>query len=285
MFDPSPIQARLLKAVQNLAADNWRETHRAAGGELPVASRAHIEVGNRAREQLEQVAIAVGVPSSALAYHRAVGARGQRYRPGQALLSTERITRDDLLDSYRRQVYDLQDSAGIGAAAGVRDLLDHSIFAAYRQALGVAWQQAGAIAYVLDLSEAERATAWTRGTSTWVRAVAERAAAVDQKVLLSRLVHTAAADPSAALVPLAVLAEAGITGSDIIAQMPIGPDEMVEHITTVIRALPPVPDHSIDTAIAATGIDIHNDPDPAAPDPNVVPPPGATPGPDIGTGW
>ncbi|MFD4429812.1 hypothetical protein [Nocardia sp. NPDC058497] len=284
MFDPSTIQARLLQAVQNLAADNWRETHRAGDSELPVASRAHIEVGNRAREQLEQVAIAVGIPGSVLAYHRAAGERGQRYRPGQALLSTEQISRDGLLAGYRRLVHDLQDSAGIVAAAGVRDLLDHSTFAAYRQALGVAWQHAGAIAAVLDLAETERATAWTRGTSGWVRAVAQRAAALDQKVLLSRLVHTAAADPSAALVPLAVLGEAGITGSDIIAQMPIGPDDMVEHLTTGIRALPPAPAHGIDAAIAATGIDTQHDPDPAASDPDIGPPPGATPGPDIGQG-
>ncbi|WP_157225117.1 hypothetical protein [Nocardia thailandica] len=284
MFDPTPIQARLLQAVQNLAADNWREAHRNGGdGELSTASRAHIDLGDRARRQLEQVATAVGVPAPVLAYHRAVGERGQRYRPGQALLSSDRPSREDLLAGYQQLVHELQDRAGDGAAAASQNLLDRSVFAAYRQSLGAAWQRVGAIGHVLDLNEAERAAVWTRGDASWLTAVAEQTAVADRKALLARVILTAAEEPSVALMPLAVLNQAGVTAADIAAQMPMGPDEMVERLATALRAKGLAPGTGIDAAIAATGIDTHTGPEPGdpAPDSRTT---DASPGPEIGPG-
>ncbi|MGW5312049.1 hypothetical protein ACWEQ0_19490 [Nocardia thailandica] len=284
MFDPTPIQAKLLQAVQNLAADNWREAHRNGGdGELPAASRAHIDLGDRARRQLEQVATAVGVPVPVLAYHRAVGQRGQRYRPGQALLSSDRPSREDLLAGYQQLVHDLQDRAADAAAAASQNLPDRSIFAAYRQSLGAAWQRVGAIGHVLDLNDAERAAVWTHGDTDWLTATAEQTAGADRKALLTRMILTAAEEPSVALMPLAVLNQAGVTAADISAQMPMGPDDMVERLTTALRAKGLAPGTGIDAAIAATGIDTHTGPEPGDPAPDYRPT-DSSPGPEIGPG-
>ncbi|MGW5569860.1 hypothetical protein ACWEVD_01560 [Nocardia thailandica] len=284
MFDPTPIQARLVQAVQNLAADNWREAHRNGGdGELPAASRAHIGLGDRARRQLEQVAIAVGVPVPVLAYHRAVGERGQRYRPGQALLSSDRPSREDLLAGYQQLVHDLQDRAGDGAAAASQNLLDRSVFAAYRQSLGAAWQRVGAIGHVLDINEAERAAVWTRGDTDWLTSITARTAGADRKALLARVILTAAEEPSVALLPLAVFTGAGVTAADISAQMPMGPDDMVERLATALRAQGLAPGTGIDAAIAATGLDTHTGPEPGVPALDYRPT-DTSPGPEIGPG-
>ena len=152
MFDPNPIQAKLLKAVQNLASDNAHlidQSRTRDNQQLSPMALAHLDIGRRTRENLEAIATAVGVPKSVIDYTRASGERGHRWQPGQPLLSTEAIDRDTLLRGHLRAVAQLQTMAGVGAAFSQQGTLPRDGFAAFRRVMGVTWQRVGAVGHGL----------------------------------------------------------------------------------------------------------------------------------------
>lgn len=288
MFEPNPVQAKLLKAVQNLASDNQHliERSRTDGSQgLSPMAVAHLDIGRRTRENLEAIATAVGVPKSVIDYTRACGERGHRWAPGQPLLSTEAIDRDTLLRGHRRAVAELQTMAGVGAAAARQGDLSRAGFSAFRRVMGVSWQQVGAVGHALGLTTVEQQHAWEPTARPWTEQVAHTLSKLDRAELSARWQAVIDTDFATVSMPVMVLQAAGITPDDINRQLPVLPDRMVELAAAALEPRPTervVGGIDIDAAIEATGTGAHTEHDPTdhRPGPN----PDQHTGPEIGPG-
>ncbi|WP_157171123.1 hypothetical protein [Nocardia araoensis] len=259
MDTPTPLQARLLKAVQNLAYDSQQLLERAhhAGHPNPRPEVVEqVRIGQRSREQCETVALAVGVPKAWIDYARAAGERGSRWQPGQVLLGSGHVERHALITALRREIHGLQDMAGIGAAYPRRVGLDGDAVARFRRVMGMTWQRLGAVSHALGLSQEERHQVWQRGHRHWATTVADQLRGQADHQLAQRWRQLAGADFTAAAMPVMVLQAAGITPDDIATQMPDSPDRMVEHAATALTTADRIP-----TALI---VDPDRDPDPAA---------------------
>ncbi|SUE28929.1 Uncharacterised protein [Nocardia farcinica] len=271
MDTPTPLQEHLIKAVQNIAYDNQQllERHRATGdsGITPQLAR-HLQIGDRSREQLEHVALSVGVPKAWLDYARAAGQRGARWQPGRVMLGAGHVPRGALIAALGRDVHALQDLAGIAAAHTSSSRVDADTFARFRRVMGMTWQRLGAISHALALSEEERHQVWQRGNTHWTTAVAAHVGDYSVAEVSARWHQVARSDFTAVSLPVLVLQAAGVTHDDITAQMPISPDRMVELTAAALtHAVPPPvtvtdPQHQLDptaaqihAALEATGLD------------------------------
>ncbi|MEV0768522.1 hypothetical protein [Nocardia salmonicida] len=267
MFEPNPVQAQLLKAVQNLAREHHHLVGRpaAAGGtELAAADLAHLDVGRRTREHLESVATAVGVPRSALDYTRAAGERGHRWQPGQPLLTTATVARDSLLAGHTRAVSELQTMAGVGAVLARHGPLSRDGFDAFRRVMGINWQRVGAVGHALALTATERTRAWQPTETPWASAVAQRIGGLERGELTARWRAIVDTDFTTTAISVTVLAAAGVTPDDISAQLPVLPDRMVEQVAAALAPEPSEPDGGgteIGAAVDATATYTHRDHD------------------------
>ncbi|MGV9822951.1 hypothetical protein [Nocardia xishanensis] len=260
MVTPTPLQAHLLKAVQNLAYDNeqLRERARTAGqGSVSPELVRTLDIGERSGEQLAGVALAVGVPKAWIDYARAAGQRGALWEPGQVLLGSGHVPRQELIAALGREIHRLQDMAGLGAAYTGRHDPNSGPVATFRRVMGMTWQRLGAVSHALALSEEERHQVWQRGPQHWSTVVAAQVHDYSNHELLRRWNQVAGMDFPVVASPVLVLQWAGITQEDLAAQMPISPDRMVELAATALteRATPrTVTDAGRDYDIAA-GID------------------------------
>ncbi len=269
MFEPNPIQARLLMAVQNLAFENQHliDRSRTAGQQLPPAALAHLRIGRPALDSFDAVATAVGVPRSVIDYSRAAGVRGHRWQPSQPFLATDEVSRSALLAGHRVAVADLQEMAGVGAAIARQATVSRVEFAAFRTVMGARWQQVGAIGHALGLTGSERRHAWEPTSTGWATTVARTVSGLDQAQVLARWGAIVDTD-FATTMPVTVLRSAGISLDDIGRQLPVLPDRMVELAATALRTDPMVREQiggHIEAAIEATGTDTHTDLDHADP--------------------
>lgn len=240
MDTPTPLQAHLLKAVQNLAYDNYQrlERTRHAGISSPPPELVQqLRISDRSREQLEQVALAVGVPKAWVDYARAAGERGGQWQPGQVLLGSGQVERHVLIEALGREVRGLQDMAGVAAAHSRCGVLNADAVAQFRRVMGMTWQRVGAVAHALTLSPDERHQVWQRGTQHWSTVVAEQFSAHSDRQLAARWNQVADTDFTALTMPVIVLQTAGVTPDGIAANMPISPDRMVELAAVALTAL------------------------------------------------
>ncbi|WP_067837290.1 hypothetical protein [Nocardia lijiangensis] len=264
MAAPTPLQAHLLKAVQNLAYDNQqlRERARAASEADPSPEVVRtLDIGERSGEQLEGVALGIGVPKAWIDYARAAGQRGVLWQPGQVMLGSGYVPRETVIAALAREIHGLQDMAGVGAAHVGREEVSADAVAAFRRVMGMTWQRLGAVSHALTLSEEERHQVWSRGSQHWSTVVAARVRGYSDHDLLTRWNTVAGTDFSVVAAPVLVLQWAGITQEDITAQMPASPDRMVELAATALteptsNAAPlavaaPGRDHDTTTAITA----------------------------------
>ncbi|MEV0027913.1 hypothetical protein [Nocardia sp. NPDC050793] len=242
MDTPTPLQAHLLKAVQNLAYDNQqlRARARAAGhaDTSPEVLRT-LDIGERSGDQLEATAVAIGVPKAWIDYARAAGQRGALWQPGQVMLGSGHVPREMLIAALAREVHGLQDMAGVHAAYTSRGHLTGGPVAAFRRVMGMTWQRLGAVAHVLTLSEPERHQVWQRGHQHWSTVVAAQVRGYPDQDLVRTWNHVARMDFPVVAAPVLVLQWAGITHEDSAAQMPISPDRMVELAATALTGHDP----------------------------------------------
>lgn len=284
MFEPNPIQAKLLKAIQNIACDSQRliEQSRTADNHHSTAL-VHLDISRRTRENLEALAAAIGVPKSVTDYTRAAGERGHRWRPGQPLLSTESIDRDTLLTGHAHSIWQLQTMAGVGAAIAQQGTLPRDGFEAFRRVMGVRWQRVGAVGHALDLTEAERQHAWEPTNRPWTDQVAETVGSLERSALRTRWRGIVETNFVAVSMPVSVLTAAGVTPDDISAQLPVLPDRMVELAARALQPHPRVGEVvgvDIGAAVEATGTDSHTEPE--HDDRTAGPEPGRRGGPEVG---
>ncbi|MFI6779208.1 hypothetical protein [Nocardia sp. NPDC050412] len=240
MDTPTPLQAQLLKAVQNLAYDNQQRlerTRHAGHVSVPPEVVQQLRIGERSREQLEDVALAVGVPKAWIDYVRAAGERDRQWQPGQVLLGSGQVDRAVLTEALGIEVRGLQDMAGVAAIYTRRGELNVDAVARFRRVMGMTWQRLGAVSHALTLSEEERHQIWQRGAQHWSTAVAAKFATHSDQQLAARWNQVALTDFTAITMPVIVLQTAGITHDDITAQMPISPDRMVSLAADALTTL------------------------------------------------
>lgn len=267
MFEPTPIQSKLLKAVQNVATERHRLIGKSGTAgilDLTPGERAHLETVRRTGNELEALAAAVGVPQSVIDYTRAAGERGHGWRPGQPLLNTEVIDRDTVVAGHLRSVWQLQTMAGVGAAIAQQGTLPRDGFDAFRRVMGASWQRVGALGHALDLTQREREHAWEPSSRPWTERVAETVESMERSTLTARWRRIVETDFVAATIPVTVLTAAGVTPDDISRQLPVLPDRMVELAALALRPEPTVREvfgAGISAAIEVTGIDAHTEPE------------------------
>ncbi|MGN2636496.1 hypothetical protein ACTD5D_09945 [Nocardia takedensis] len=272
MDNPTALQAHLLKGIQNLASDNERHRPRLAAENTERSetsgSGQQWALGQRCLDQLEHVALGVGVPPAWIDYARASGQRGQRWQPGRQMLGSGRVERPQLITALGREVRALQDMAGLGAVfthAGT----DAEVTARFRRFMGMTWQRSGAVSHALGLTTEERHQVWSRGERHWSTEVATRLRRADPKSLAQDWNRIVAADFTAMTIPVVVLQAAGITAADAHAAMPTPPDHMVTEVTDALALLdePHGPDADPTAEAIATAVRHTPEPgaDPAAP--------------------
>ncbi|WP_433709699.1 hypothetical protein ACQP2U_24880 [Nocardia sp. CA-084685] len=240
MDTPTPLQAHLLKTVQNIAYDNQQRlerTRHAGNVSVPPEVLQHLRIGEHSLEQLEAVAFAVGVPKAWIDYVRAAGERGGQWQPGQVLLGSGQVDRAALTDALGIEVRGLRDMAGVAAAYIRHGELNVDAVSRFRRVMGMTWQRVGAVSHALSLSEEERHQVWQRGAQHWPTAVAGKFAEHSDRQLAARWNQVADTDFTALTMPVIVLQTAGITHDDIATHMPISPDRMVELAVDAIRTL------------------------------------------------
>ncbi|WP_288049538.1 hypothetical protein, partial [Nocardia sp.] len=248
MHSPSRLQAHLLRGIQNLALDHQQRRIEFSVSGQPAEVLAQLQIGERSLILLEQVAAGVGVPQAWIAYSRAAGERGDRWRPGQQLLGSGFVDRDRLLAGLGREVRELQHMAGVGAVFTRQGGLDSDVVARFRRVMGMTWQRLGAISHALGLTREEQHQVWARGDRHWSTAVADQVRAADARSVAQSWNRIVATDFSALTVPVIVLQAAGITAEDLAAAMPTSPDDMVTHVADALTAA----EHHADTAPAVT---------------------------------
>ncbi|WP_216917773.1 hypothetical protein [Nocardia noduli] len=249
MDTPTALQTHLLKGIQNLARDNERHRPRPAEAGEPTRADEQWGIGQRSLDQLEQVALGIGVPKAWIDYARASGQRGTRWQAGRQLLGSGHVDRAQLITGLGREVRGLQDMAGVGAVFTERGV-DAEVTARFRRMMGMVWQRLGAVSHALGLTTEERHQVWARGPRHWSTVVAERVRDADLKSLAQDWNRIVTADFSAATIPVIVLQAAGITAADAHAAMPTSPDEMVTEVTQALALLDD--HHTADRAIDRT---------------------------------
>ncbi|MGN2635026.1 hypothetical protein ACTD5D_02285 [Nocardia takedensis] len=265
MDSPTALQAHLLKGIQNLALDNERHRPRPAETGEPAGTDQQWGIGQRCLDQLEQVALGIGVPHAWIDYARASGQRGERWQPGRQMLGSGRVERSQLITALGRDVRGLQDMSGIGAVFTHRGV-DAEVTARFRRIMGMTWQRLGAISHALGLTTEERHQVWARGERHWSTAVAERLRDTDLKSLAQDWNRIVTADFSVATIPVVVLQAAGITAADAHAAMPTSPDDMVTEVTEALALLDErhIPDPVIARTAAAIATAVEPSPEPGA---------------------
>jgi hypothetical protein len=263
MATATALQQHLLKGIQNLARDNEQYRPPPAPEAGSAEDTAELwGIGQRSLTQLEQVALAVGVPKPWVDYARAAGQRGVRWQPGQAMLGSGLVEREQLVSALGREIRGLQDMAGVGAVYIGQGGLDGDVVARFRRVTGMTWQRLGAISHALGLSTEEQHQVWTRGDRHWSTVVRNQLRDADLKVVAQQWNRIVATDFSAATIPVVVLQAAGITAEDTAAAMPISPDRMVAQVAEAFAAehAPTTADQplhdaatAIETALTADG--------------------------------
>lgn len=244
MYTPTTFQAHLLRAVQNLALDTAEK--RSRPGATPMLS-AQITTGDATVAELGAVAVAVGIPRSWVDYVQVAGQQGQRWRPDQQMLSGQHSTRSELVTAYTARIRDLQQIVGTAAAYARRGTPGPEAAAKVCQIIGITWQCAGAVGHALSLTREERRQCWQPGSQQWTSAVAATIDSLDDDALIRRWKAICSRDFTPLAVPIIVLQGAGITHDDIARQLPLSPDQMVDH--TAIALSGPRRTPTVDIAI------------------------------------
>ncbi|WP_063129897.1 hypothetical protein [Nocardia fusca] len=247
MYTPTEFQAHLLRAVQNLAFDTAQKRNH---NRITPIQAAQIDIVDSAGAQIEAAALAIGIPRPWVDYARIAGGQGQRWHPRQQMLSGRHATRSELLTAHTARIRELQKMAATAAAYPPRMGAGPDAVAKVRQVLGITWQRAGAIGHALALTRDERHQCWQPGPQQWSAAVAAAVNTLDDTALAARweAMHTSDFTPLA--MPIMVLQGAGITHDDIARQLPLSPDQMVEHAAIALFGAPEP--RSLDTTIAGT---------------------------------
>lgn len=213
---PTPAQAKVLRWLQNQTVTaremRIRETEHEQFGE-PPAPRVYQKMHRNAvlRHELQNAALAGGVPRTWLAHVRERAGKGMRWRPDLYLRIPEPVDRDHLLAALTTDVHRLRQhiatAVGYGHIGAVREAGTATAFDRNLRAL---WNRTAAVTALLTTDAREIGRVWGR-TLDWKTTVASTLATTGPNTLVQRWRSLAREDTSSYKQQAEVLAAAGIT--------------------------------------------------------------------------
>ncbi|MGI5219451.1 hypothetical protein [Nocardia sp. CA-290969] len=259
-IQPTPAQAKVLRWLQNQTVTaremRIRETERERSGE-PPAPQVYQKMHRNAvlRRQLQNAALAGGVPQTWLDHVRERAGKGIRWRPELYLRIPEPVDRDHLLAVLTTDVHRLRQHiatavgyAHIGAAreAGTATSFDRN--------LRTLWARTAAVTALLTTDTDKIEQVWGH-IPDWKTAAASTLATTGPETLAQRWRSLAREDTSSHKHQADVLAAAGLTTDN--APIPT-PSTLVPQLRSLLyyeESLPPHPGqhvgHTIDAALDA----------------------------------
>ncbi|WP_249643840.1 hypothetical protein [Nocardia sputi] len=214
---PTPAQAKVLRWLQNQTVTarqmRMRETERERFGE-PPAPRMYQKMHRNAvlRHELQNAALAGGVPQTWLDHVRERAGKGRRWSPDLYLRMPEPpVDRDHLLAALTTDALRLRQhiatAVGYGHIGAVREAGTATAFDRNLRAL---WTRTAAVTALLTSDTTEIRRVWGR-TPDWKTAVASTLASTGPEILAQRWRSLAREDTSSYKQQAEVLAAAGIT--------------------------------------------------------------------------
>lgn len=259
-ISPTPAQVKVLRWLQNqtVAAREMRmrETERERSGE-PPAPRVYQKMHRNAvlRHELQNAALAGGVPRTWLDHVRERAGKGIRWRPDLYLRIPEPVDRDHLLAVLTTDVHRLRQH--IATAVGYAHLgaaREAGTATAFDRNLRTLWARTAAVTALLTTDTDEIRRVWGR-IPDWKTAAASTLVTTPPEVLAQRWRSVAREDTSSYKHQADVLAAAGLTtdSAPILAS-----SDLVPHIRNLLyykERLPLHPGqhkgHTIDAALDA----------------------------------
>ncbi|MGW5456773.1 hypothetical protein [Nocardia sp. NPDC003979] len=259
MANATTVQKRVLKALQNQAADSQKllNTQRASGTEPTPEWTQDFQARATVHSELGAAAIAGGVPVEWVDQARERGTKGIRWNTNLFLRRAAPVDREALIDNLRTDIEHLARFTGIHAAYRPIAAAHNSDTTKVGDILDTLWRRSAQLGVLLRV-EAEARQLWAH--DTWIETAASAAAGLDEAGLAHQWRAIAATDISSCAVQARALAEAGIDPDSRIA--PPEPsavlDVLGDNHLRVIGLFSHAPGAQIDAAIGATGACAHD---------------------------
>ncbi|MFI8974178.1 hypothetical protein ACIGO9_14925 [Nocardia asteroides] len=268
----TPSQRRVLKALQNQAADmrSRQDSQQASGTEPTPAWTQDMASRTTQRNELAAAAEAGGVPDAWIDQARERGAKNIRWNTNLFLRPASRVDRNILLERLGADYALLARFCGIHANYGpVAATTEPTARNTVDQVVSTLWQRSTQIGVLLGVDAAEAQQHWP--TTEWMHTAAAAAAGLSADQLAHQWRQIAATDITSYSTQVLALSKAGITPDPQFAP----PDPSTALATLAQHHLHPQVQFSdaegaqIEAAVAATGTQAG---DLAEPDPLMNPP-------------
>ncbi|NKX91239.1 hypothetical protein [Nocardia coubleae] len=259
MANATTVQKRVLKALQNQAADSQKllTTQRASGTEPTTEWTLDFQARATVHSELGAAAIAGGVPVEWVDQARERGTKGIRWNTNLFLRRAAPVDREALIDNLRTDIDHLARFTGIHAAYRPIAAAQNTGTAGVDDNLDSLWRRSAQLGVLLGVDADEARQLWPH--DRWIETAASAAAGLTEAGLAHQWRAIAATDISSCAVQARALAEAGIDPDSRIA--PPEPsavlDVLGDNHVRVIGLFSHGPGAQIDAAIGATGVGAH----------------------------
>ncbi|GEM29055.1 hypothetical protein NN3_00620 [Nocardia neocaledoniensis NBRC 108232] len=260
MKDATAVHKRVLKALQNQAADSQKllTTQRASGTEPTPEWTQDFQARAMLHSELGAAAIAGGVPVEWVDQARERGTKGIHWNTNLFLRRAAPVDREALIGNLRTDIDRLARHTGIHAAYRPLAAAHNSDTGSVDETLNTLWRRSAQVGVLLGV-EADEARQWWP-QDTWIETAASAAAGLTEAGLAHQWRAIAATDISSCAVQARALAEAGIDPDSRIA--PPEPsavlDVLGDNHVRVVGLFSHGPGAQIDAAIEATGASAHH---------------------------
>lgn len=259
MANATAVQKRVLKALQNQAADSQKllTTQRASGTEPTPEWTLDFQARAMLHSELGAAAIAGGVPVEWVDQARERGTKGIRWNTNLFLRRAAPVDREALIDNLRTDIKHLARFTGIHAAYRPIAAAQNTGTAGVDDNLDTLWRRSAQLGSLLAVDADEARQLWPH--DRWIETAASAAAGLTEAGLAHQWRAIAATDLSSCAVQARALAEAGIDPDSRIA--PPEPSAVLDVVgdnhVRVIGLFSHGPGAQLDAAIGATGVGAH----------------------------
>ncbi|MBF6212178.1 hypothetical protein IU487_14165 [Nocardia puris] len=260
MKDATAVHKRVLKALQNQAADsqNLLNAQRASGTEATPEWTQDFQARAMLHSELGAAAIAGGVPVEWVDQARERGTKGIRWSANLFLRRHAPVDREALIDNLCTDIDHLARFTGIHAAYRPLAAAHNSETGSVDDVLNTLWRRSAQVGVLLRIGADEARQLWS--PNTWIEKAASAAAGLTDAELAHVWLAIAATDISSCAVQARALAAGRIEPDPVIA--PPEPaavlDVLGDNRPRVIGLFSHAPGAQIDAAISATEASAHH---------------------------
>ncbi|MFG1769040.1 hypothetical protein ACGFIX_05685 [Nocardia salmonicida] len=217
MANATAVQKRVLKALQNQAADSQKllTTQRASGIEPTQDGTQNFHARATLHTELAAAALAGGVPAEWVDQARERGTKAIRWNTNLFLRRAAPIDRDALVDNLRADIDRLARFTGIHAAYTHGTGRHDDTTATVNQTLTTLWRRSAQIGVLLGIDTDQARQHWPH--QQWMKQASASAAGQNQAQLTQHWHAIANTDMTSYTAQSIALAAAGITPNPTIA--------------------------------------------------------------------